>query len=135
MGTHSKYHTSTFTFIPDFNHNFYSSSKYINITTKWPHQANLHHHTMHPLGQIPPATPTTSKSPTQEMASRHTTEGLWKTNSATFLKVGLANMTNKAIINSSSIPGPTPPPTSKPRAAATTSTAQARTLHSQPETI
>merc|ERR1712230_124694 len=110
------------------------SSKYINITTKWPHQANLHHHTMHPLGQIPPATPTTSKSPTQEMASRHTTEGLWKTNSATFLKVGLANMTNKAIINSSSIPGPTlqdlasnpstespPPPTSKPRAAATTS--------------
>merc|ERR1711939_976089 len=72
-----------------------------------PHQANLHHHTMHPLGQIPPATSTTSKSPTQEMASRHTTEGLWKTNSATFLKVGLANMTNKAIINSSSIPGPT----------------------------
>merc|ERR1712098_927022 len=74
---------------------------------KMPHQANLHHHTMHPLGQIPPATPTTSKSPTQEMASRHTTEGLWKMNSATFLKVGLANMTNKAIINSSSIPGPT----------------------------
>merc|ERR1711939_1090077 len=79
-------------------------SKDINITTKWPHQANLHHHTMHPLGQIPPATPTTSKSPTQEMASRHTTEGLWKTNSATFLKVGLANMTNKAIINSSAYP-------------------------------